>query len=102
MIQAVGQFPNKFLWNSYFSFLSDDDLKIEKFCNQFASEFLVPNDDFQKDIYLYNEEGLDAVSEIAQQYSVSREVILRKLMDHGIVSESLYRQKTKRNKNAGL
>jgi Zn-dependent peptidase ImmA (M78 family) len=75
---------------TYFSYLNSSEHKIEILCNQFASEFLVPDDEFKNDIIRYEEEGIDAVSEIAYQYSVSREVILRKLLDKNIVSEALY------------
>jgi len=75
---------------TYFSYMENTELKVEILCNQFASEFLVPDDEFQKDIDWYKAEGIDAVYDIASQYSVSREVIFRKLLDNKIVSESLY------------
>lgn len=72
---------------SYFNFLKDEELKTEIFCNQFASEFLVPSDEFKNDIKMFLQKGMDAVDEIANQYSVSREVILRKLLDNGVIKQ---------------
>lgn len=80
--------------DTYLSFLEESDLNIEILCNQFASEFLVPDKSFQNDIDWFENEGITAVPKIANQYFVSREVILRKLKDNNAVSEELYREKS--------
>ena len=94
---------------TFFDFLSNSELKTEIYCNQFASEFLVPSDEFKNDIELFQQEGMDAISEIAENYSVSREVILRRLLDNNIISKSKYFEKSgewnkdylRRSKGAG-
>jgi Zn-dependent peptidase ImmA (M78 family) len=79
---------------SYIEYLSGSEKKAEIFCNQFASEFLVPSEEFKEDIKTLQSKGLSYVSEIADQYSVSREVILRKLLDKNVISQSLYLKKS--------
>jgi len=80
---------------TYLFYMDNTEQKVEILCNQFASEFLVPDNEFKKDIEWYKAEGIDAVSDIAYQYSVSREVILRKLLDKNIISKSLYLKKSR-------
>ena len=80
---------------SYFYYMNRSEKQVEILCNQFASEFLVPDSEFEEDIEWYKEEGEDSISEIANNYSVSREVILRKLLDRNIVSEELYTKKSR-------
>lgn len=78
---------------SYFSYLDKHEYKAEIFCNKFASEFLVPKKEFKDDIAWFEEDGFKVIEEIAEQYSVSREVILRKLLDNNCVSQDLYLEK---------
>ena len=66
----------------------------EIYCNEVASEVLVPKNELlmnpylkQNGVYFWNE---SIVSRLANEYSVSREVILRKLMDEGLVSVDEY------------
>jgi len=80
---------------TYFDYLSNGERKAEIFCNQFASEFLVPSKEFKDDIQTFKSEGVDSIGEIADQYSVSREVILRKLLDNNAISQSLYLEKSR-------
>lgn len=80
--------------DSYINYLSNSERKSEIFCNKFASEFLVPHKEFKIDIETFNEEGFSSVAEIADHYSVSREVILRKLLDDNIISQQLYIEKS--------
>jgi Zn-dependent peptidase ImmA (M78 family) len=64
---------------------------VEVFCNRFSAEFLVPSADFDKRIT----PGIpieDLVDDLAHEYSVSREVVLRKLLDRGIVDQAYYEQ----------
>lgn len=79
--------------DSYLSFMNKTEKDTEIFCNKFASCLLVPDDNFDRDIAFYEKNGMDSISEIADHYSVSREVILRRLLDHGIVSDDLYCEK---------
>jgi Zn-dependent peptidase ImmA (M78 family) len=58
-------------------------------CNQFAAEFLVPTASFPwQDV---RRTKLDAfVSSQARRYNVSREVILRRLLDRGYIDQRVY------------
>jgi len=72
--------------------LSPGDKQIEVFCNEFAGKFLVPDNHFDSQIYgcEINEE---VISSLAKRYSVSREVILRKLLDRNIIDRRFYQEK---------
>ena len=62
---------------------------VEVFCNRFSAELLVPSDDFdQRLVPAIPVENL--VDALASHYGVSREVILRKLLDRGIVDQGYY------------
>lgn len=67
---------------------------LERFCNQFANEFLVPTNDFKKRVNFskYDEEE---IRKLAKFYNVSRLVILLKLIDIGILPQKTYNQKVK-------
>ncbi|MEW6042615.1 MAG: ImmA/IrrE family metallo-endopeptidase [Elusimicrobiota bacterium] len=80
--------------DSYIEVLSGQSREIEIFCNRFASEFLVPPTEFAKYIHLkqYDDEF---ISNIASIYKVSRELILRKFLDEGIVSQNYYQEKAR-------
>ena len=72
-----------------------DNRRIEVLCNRFAGEFLVPKEDFDKMIsrIRVNEE---AIEKLAKRYKVSREVILRKCLDRGVVSQAYYEERSTR------
>lgn len=82
----------------YISELPMAEKKLEVFCNKLASEILIPADDFDASIKGLNfspEDFPDAiVSTLASRYGVSREAILRKLLDLGLVSKWLYETKS--------
>ena len=71
------------------------DKQIEQFCNKFASEFLVPNDDFINEYCLLKETNTD-IEEICKKlsklYTVSKEVILRKVVDNNLYSSNIYNE----------
>jgi len=77
---------------SYLGALPAADRRTEVVCNRFASQFLVPDNDFKPRI-----RGLSGTDEevetLASLYSVSREVVLRRLMDHGVVDQSDYERR---------
>jgi Zn-dependent peptidase ImmA (M78 family) len=78
---------------SYIARLSGFSRDIEVACNRFAAEFLVPSSSFPWGGF----RGTDLdffVSTQAERYSVSREVILRRLLDHGLVNQATYSAKT--------
>lgn len=72
---------------------------IEDFCNRFAASLLVPEDLFKKDIDFSNQ-SLQEWSEkdlekLSRLYSVSKEVVLRKLVDLKLASKTFYFTKKK-------
>lgn len=77
------------LSDRYIDALSGDARAIEVFCNRFTAEFLVPSEDFQA--HFSASRPLQRETEhLADRYKVSREVILRKLLDRGIVDAATY------------
>lgn len=65
---------------------------IESACNAFAGAFLVPEDDFQARIPKTLETDRD-IENLANIYKVSKEVIIRKLLDSKKISKSYYESK---------
>lgn len=68
---------------------------IEVFCNQFASDFLLPSDDLLEERLVIenknNKEWSDLIlQEIANTYKVSKEVVLRKLLQNNLTTQSFY------------
>ena len=78
----------------YLAELAGADRAAEIACNRFAGEFLVPSDEFANAISGQNGAvtGDESVSRLARTYSVSREVILRKLRDLGRLDDVQYWQ----------
>jgi Zn-dependent peptidase ImmA (M78 family)/transcriptional regulator with XRE-family HTH domain len=77
--------------HSYVSSLSGEERSIEIFCNAFAGEFLVPSLDFEHR-FDPRQPIEESTTRLAGYYNVSREVILRKLLDRGIVSQGYYEE----------
>lgn len=75
---------------SYLEFLKSDEQKIETQCNRFAAEVLVPTTKFKTDIPFFEEEGENAIPDLANKYSVSREVILRRLLEFKLIDKDYY------------
>lgn len=67
---------------------------IESFCNQFASEFLVPIKDFKKRIN-YPEINDETIHNLTKYYKVSPHVILLKLIKIGVLSQKTYKKKVR-------
>jgi Zn-dependent peptidase ImmA (M78 family) len=80
--------------DNYIKYLDGDDKLIEINCNKFAALFLVPEDDFKKQ---YSVHKIDEyiVENLADRYHVSREVVLRKFLDRGMVGVNTYEQMAK-------
>lgn len=76
----------------YIENLPRDHKVAEVFCNRLADEILVPLADFQQFLSIVSWDD-NEVSDIADRYKVSREVILRKALDRGLVTPSYYRGK---------
>ena len=70
------------------------DKNIEQFCNKFAGEFLVPTDDFLNEFHILKETDID-IEEICKKlsklYTVSKEVILRKIVDNNLYPSNIYK-----------
>ena len=75
--------------DTYIAELRGDARKIEVLCNAFASEFLLPEADFAPRTANATVES-DTIAEWALLYSVSREVVLRRLLDRGRVDQGYY------------
>ena len=75
----------------YIEYMSEQEKLLEVNCNRFAAELLVPSGVFKNDIPSHFELGI--VSLLADKYSVSREFILRRLLEHGVVSQEYYASK---------
>lgn len=78
--------------DSYIKLLHGHSRDVETFCNQLAADVLVPESAFLAEDLSHSD---DNVARLARRYRVSREVILRHLLDRGIVSEQYYREKAR-------
>lgn len=67
---------------------------IERFCNALAAEFLVPSTDFEGRLPAKVKPTDEMVAALAARYSVSREVVLRKLLDRKRITAAEYREKS--------
>lgn len=80
--------------DDYLDFLEGDSRRIEVLCNRFTGEFLVPTRDFEPRIRGITIDD-ESIQQLSDRYHVSREVILRKLLDRKLVDEALYREKVR-------
>ena len=84
---------------SYMSRLPAAERRIEQFCNKVAAEMLIPSDDFGQQIagLPHNVESSQdqLYANLASRYGVSREAILRRLLDLDRVSQAFYEGKAK-------
>jgi Zn-dependent peptidase ImmA (M78 family) len=69
--------------------LPRNDQRIEVACNRFAAEFLFPQSLFETEMER-REPSESTVEQLADLYKVSREFVLRRLMDKGLVSQEEY------------
>lgn len=80
--------------NDFVLKMSGDDKRIEVFCNKFAGEFLVPTEEIK--LQIHNQVINDnLLSQLADKFSISREVILRKCFDLGYINKAFYEAKVK-------
>ena len=86
-VGGIAKDDDRFILN-----LAGADREIEIACNRFAAELLVPAGSFPW--HRLRAENLDdAVETIASRYRVSREVILRRLLDAGLVDAATYEER---------
>ena len=69
--------------------------KIERFCNRFAAEFLVPSADLETRLHFPDYDDT-AIGDLASHYKVSRPVILLKLIDQRILKPADFKKMTKK------
>jgi Zn-dependent peptidase ImmA (M78 family)/transcriptional regulator with XRE-family HTH domain len=74
--------------------------QVEIFCNRFASEFLLPREVLLKEPLVSKNEGKEwsevKLQELASTYKVSKEVVLRKLLDTGRTTQAFYNKLRKK------
>ena len=68
---------------------------IERFCNQFASDFILPNDELLNERLIIENKNSkewndEVLQEIASIYKVSKEVVLRKLLQNNLTTQTFY------------
>lgn len=78
------------LSDDYFRYLSEEQLDVEAACNAFAAEFLVPDLEFNKELDNVAQITEEFAEDMARKYHVSREVIMRKLLNRNLISQTLY------------
>ena len=84
---------------SYVNRLPMAERRIEQFCNKIAAEILIPSADFIQQIAGFpgNAESVQdhLYANLASRYGVSREAVLRLLLDMERVGQAFYEQKAK-------
>ncbi|HEU4454521.1 MAG TPA: ImmA/IrrE family metallo-endopeptidase [Longimicrobium sp.] len=78
--------------DAYIDYLAGNDRRIEVLCNKFAAEFLVPDVDFRARVGNRAPDD-EFVKQLASEYKVSREVILRRFLDMERVSAEYYQER---------
>jgi Zn-dependent peptidase ImmA (M78 family) len=76
--------------DTYIRALRGDARQIEIFCNAFAAHLLLPESDFKRQDQSADDQN---ILRLARRYKVSREVILRRLLDMGRVTQQMYARK---------
>jgi len=63
---------------------------IERFCDEFAAEFLVPREDLEKEV---EETGVDdeGIDKLSKRFGVSKQVIMLRLLKFGYIDPERYR-----------
>ncbi len=80
--------------DNYIAYMTGDDRRIEVLCNLFAAEFLVPSHDFETHLAGVSIDDR-AIENWASLYCVSRETIMRRLLDQGRMSQQYYERKVR-------
>ena len=82
--------------DSYIESLHGQAKQIEVFCNKSAAELLIPTQDFKSTLKSYQKHDEQAVADIAWTYKASREVVLRRMLDMGLVNKQRYEHDVKK------
>jgi Zn-dependent peptidase ImmA (M78 family) len=75
------------LAESFYNRFQSDYYSIEQKCNEFAGEFLLPLTEFSSYNFTFNEGTLNHLADI---FKVSREVVLRKYLNSGLITHEVY------------
>ena len=78
--------------------LPPEERKVEVYCNRVAAEFLVPEEDFRSLLPAVDKQHSwqdTEIEEMAVRYSLSREVVVRRLMELDLATHAFYKQKRK-------
>jgi Zn-dependent peptidase ImmA (M78 family) len=81
--------------DSYIEALPQHEQKMEQLCNALAAEILVPSGDFLSQLDASQTITDESLQNLANRYHVSREVILRRLLDAGEIEAATYNAKIK-------
>ena len=79
----------------YIVHLPPPQQRIERFCNAFAAEILMPSDDFNVQLAALGQISDVSVEKLASRYQVSREALLRRILDRGFVDQAYYEAKAR-------
>jgi Zn-dependent peptidase ImmA (M78 family)/DNA-binding XRE family transcriptional regulator len=79
-------------------FIAPDEQKIEIFCNHVAGAVLVPKATFLSEVVVRHSHRVNSIEDdkiraLATGYKVSREVVLRRLLQFGHISSDFYKYK---------
>lgn len=80
--------------DSYIDLMTSNERDIEFKCNKLASEILVPSHHFRNEIPTIEQVDSKSITKLADKYSVSREVILRRFLDYNIIDNTYYQEKS--------
>ncbi len=89
-VSAISMFDE-----SYVGLLPQFERDRERYCNALAAEILIPSDDFIGQIAVVRQVNDESVEWLADRYHVSREAILRRFLDRGLVEQAYYETKAK-------
>lgn len=85
--------------STYIERLPTPERETERFCNAVAAEVLIPESDFADQVKRFPLNAEHATEEqfsaLAGRYGVSREAVLRRLLDRGRVGRVFYEQRAK-------
>ena len=89
-VNAISKFDR-----AYVEHLPPKEKRIEQFCNALAAEFLIPSDDFAAQLRLVGQINDQTIAALALRYHVSREAVLRRMLDRSLVEPAYYEAKAK-------
>ena len=89
-VNAISKFDR-----AYVEQLPPKERRIEQFCNALAAEILIPSKDFSAQLGSLRQINDEIVQALALRYHVSREVVLRRMLDRGLVEPASYEAKAK-------